>query len=140
MKELLRSSDVVALSWLSAFLADSGIDCEVFDAHISSSLGGQVGFPRRLMVADETMTAPSALSRQRGPPDTICEPARVGRVTVLTQGRAAPLSAVNRILARGDSRNMPVVSRVRTMMRLSEAVLVAGILASLGGSAVCWAR
>lgn len=52
MKELLRSSDVVALSWLGAFLADSGIDCEVFDDHTSSFLG-QFGFPRRLMVADE---------------------------------------------------------------------------------------
>jgi hypothetical protein len=53
MKELLRSGDVVALSWLSAFLSDSGIDCEVFDTHTSTFLGSPLAVQRRLMVADE---------------------------------------------------------------------------------------
>lgn len=66
MKELLRSSDIVALSWFGAFLADSGIDCEVFDTHTSSFLGSPFGFPRRLMVADEDfLRAESLLDEAR---------------------------------------------------------------------------
>jgi hypothetical protein len=52
MKELLRTTDVVRLSWLTALLADAGIDAVVFDTH-TSILEGSIGaIPRRLMVAD----------------------------------------------------------------------------------------
>ena len=53
MKELLRSNDTVRLGWLTAFLADAGIESAIFDTH-TSILEGSVGaIPRRLVVADD---------------------------------------------------------------------------------------
>ena len=52
MKELLRTNDMVKLSWLEALLADAGIDTLVLDHHISV-LEGSIGIlPRRLVVGD----------------------------------------------------------------------------------------
>ena len=53
MKELLRTNDVVPLSWLQAVLADAGIDSVVLDTHTSILEGSIAAIPRRLMVADE---------------------------------------------------------------------------------------
>jgi hypothetical protein len=53
MKELLRTNDVVLLSFASAVLRDAAIEATVLDTH-TSILEGSVGaIPRRLMVADE---------------------------------------------------------------------------------------
>ena len=53
MKELLRTNDIVKLSWAEAVLAEEGIGCVVLDAH-TSVLEGSLGIlPRRLMVADD---------------------------------------------------------------------------------------
>jgi hypothetical protein len=53
MKELLRTNDIVRLSWLEALLADSGIETLVLDHH-TSVVEGSIGIlPRRLMVSDE---------------------------------------------------------------------------------------
>lgn len=53
MKELLRTTDGVLLSWLNALLADAGIAAAVFDTH-TSILEGSIGaIPRRLMVDDD---------------------------------------------------------------------------------------
>ncbi|HET8728225.1 MAG TPA: DUF2007 domain-containing protein [Alphaproteobacteria bacterium] len=50
MKELLRTTDPVRLSWLTALLADAGIEALVLDTH-TSILEGSIGaIPRRLMV------------------------------------------------------------------------------------------
>ena len=35
MKELLRTNDVVKLSWLKALLSDAGIEALVLDQHMS---------------------------------------------------------------------------------------------------------
>ena len=51
MKELLRTNDVVRLSWVQALLADAGIDCLVLDQHTSLVEGSIGAIPRRLMVA-----------------------------------------------------------------------------------------
>jgi hypothetical protein len=52
MKELLRTNDVVRLSWLEALLADAGVETLVLDLH-TSILEGSIGIlPRRLMVSD----------------------------------------------------------------------------------------
>ena len=53
MKELLRSNDVVKLSWLEALLADAGIDMLVLDTHTSIVEGSLGILPRRVMVADD---------------------------------------------------------------------------------------
>jgi len=50
MKELLRTNDVVRLSWVQALLADAGIDSVVLDQHTSLVEGSIGAIPRRLMV------------------------------------------------------------------------------------------
>ena len=52
MKELMRTNDVVRLSWAQARLRDAGIDCLVLDNHTSLVEGSIGAIPRRLMVAD----------------------------------------------------------------------------------------
>jgi hypothetical protein len=51
MKELLRTNDVVRLSWAQALLRDAGIDSVVLDQHTSLVEGSIGAIPRRLMVA-----------------------------------------------------------------------------------------
>ena len=51
MKELLRTNDVVRLSWLQALLRDAGIGCLVLDSHTSLVEGSIGAIPRRLMVS-----------------------------------------------------------------------------------------
>lgn len=53
MKELLRTNDVVLLSFATARLREEGIESVVLDTH-TSILEGSIGaIPRRLMVMDE---------------------------------------------------------------------------------------
>jgi len=52
MRELLRTNDVVRLSWAQAQLRDAGIDCLVLDHHTSLVEGNIGAIPRRLMVAE----------------------------------------------------------------------------------------
>ena len=53
MKELLRTNNVVHLTWLTALLADAGIESAILDTH-TSVLEGSIGaIPRRLMVPDD---------------------------------------------------------------------------------------
>ena len=53
MRELLRSNDLVHLSWARAILAADGIDSVLLDEHVSGVEGSIGAIPRRLMVADE---------------------------------------------------------------------------------------
>lgn len=55
MRELLRSTDLVHLSWARAVLAAEGIECVLLDDHISGVEGSIGAFPRRLMVATEDL-------------------------------------------------------------------------------------
>ena len=52
MKELLRTNDVVRLSWIQALLADAGIECVLLDQHTSLAEGSIGAIQRRLMVAE----------------------------------------------------------------------------------------
>jgi hypothetical protein len=52
MKELLRTNDIVRLSWAQALLRDAGIDSVVLDQHTSLVEGSIGAIPRRLMVAE----------------------------------------------------------------------------------------
>lgn len=66
MKELLRTTDPVRLSWLLALLNDAGIEGIVLDTH-TSILEGSIGaIPRRLMVAEEDHAAACRLLRDAG--------------------------------------------------------------------------
>ena len=53
MRELLRTTDAVRLSWLVALLADAGIEAVIFDTHASIMEGSVGALPRRLMVLAE---------------------------------------------------------------------------------------
>jgi len=55
MKELLRTNDVVRLSWVQALLADAGIECVVLDQHASLVDGSIGAVPRRLMVEERDL-------------------------------------------------------------------------------------
>ncbi len=53
MKELLRTNDVVKLSWIQALLADAGITVILLDVHTSIIEGSVGAIPRRIAVSDE---------------------------------------------------------------------------------------
>ena len=53
MRELVRTNDVVKLSWLQALLADAGIEAIVLDMHTSIIEGSIGAIPRRLAVGEE---------------------------------------------------------------------------------------
>ena len=55
MRELLRSNDLVHLSWAQAALSAAGIESVVLDAHVSGVEGNIGAFPRRLMVEDDLL-------------------------------------------------------------------------------------
>ncbi|MFN4089658.1 MAG: DUF2007 domain-containing protein [Alphaproteobacteria bacterium] len=53
MRELVRSNDVVFLSWLIAAMRAEGIEAVVLDAHTSIVEGSIGAIPRRVMVVEE---------------------------------------------------------------------------------------
>lgn len=53
MKEVLRTNDLVLLSYATHILAEAGIEATVLDAHMSAVEGSIGAFPRRLMVPDD---------------------------------------------------------------------------------------
>jgi hypothetical protein len=66
MKELLRTNDVVKLSWFAALLADSGIETLVLDNH-ASVIDGSIGaVPRRLMVDNDDHARARRVLEQAG--------------------------------------------------------------------------
>ncbi|WP_193370187.1 putative signal transducing protein [Pelagibius marinus] len=66
MKELLRTNDIVKLSWLEALLADAGIETLVLDLH-TSIIEGSIGIlPRRLMVSDDDYLRARLVLRDAG--------------------------------------------------------------------------
>ncbi len=52
MRELVRTNDLVKLSWLQALLEDAGIEVEVLDVYTSVIEGSIGAIPRRLAVAE----------------------------------------------------------------------------------------
>ncbi len=73
MQELLRTNDIVKLSWLQALLADAGIACFVADGHMSIMEGSIGILPRRLMVPSEDHAAAARLVREAGDPPPFSE-------------------------------------------------------------------
>lgn len=66
MTEVYRTSDVVLLSFLSALLADGGIQSVVFDSHISAVEARIGAFPCRLMVPAAEAEAAKTILRESG--------------------------------------------------------------------------
>lgn len=89
MRELLRTTDLVRLSWCRALLAESRIEAIVLDSHTSVLEGSINAIPRRLMVADQDYDAALRLIQEAGEPDGI--PVRVDETAadMLLGGRIA---------------------------------------------------
>ena len=66
MIELLRTNDLVKLSFLDAVLRDAGIEPIVLDQHMSVLEGSAGAIPRRLMVSDEDADAARRILREVG--------------------------------------------------------------------------
>ena len=60
MRELLRTNDLVLLSYASHLLEEEGITPYVFDGHMSAVEGSIGALPRRLMVDDDDFVAAKA--------------------------------------------------------------------------------
>ncbi|WP_303981975.1 DUF2007 domain-containing protein [Dongia mobilis] len=61
MRELVRSGDPVRLSFLTALLADAGIESLILDTHSSVMQGSLDILPQRLMVADDDLVLAQAV-------------------------------------------------------------------------------
>ena len=66
MIELLRSHDLVLLSWVEAYLRDAGIENMLLDYHISVTEGSIGAFNRRMMVLDDDLAEARALLAEAG--------------------------------------------------------------------------
>jgi Putative prokaryotic signal transducing protein len=69
MKELLRTNDLVRLSWTQAMLADAGIETLVLDQHASAVEGSIGAIQRRLMVGERDYRRACALIGAAGEGD-----------------------------------------------------------------------
>ncbi|HUI35733.1 MAG TPA: DUF2007 domain-containing protein [Stellaceae bacterium] len=56
MKELLRTNNIVRLSWVQALLTDAGIGSVILDQHTSLVEGSIGAIQRRLMVDERDHT------------------------------------------------------------------------------------
>jgi hypothetical protein len=66
MTEILRSNDPATIAFATALLRGAGIDCFVFDVHMSV-LEGSIGLlPRRLMVTREDAFGARAVLSDNG--------------------------------------------------------------------------
>ena len=72
MKELLRTNDLVRLSWLQALLSDSQIPSVVLDGHTSVLEGSAIAIPRRLMVGSDDYESAKCLLEAAG--ESVSEP------------------------------------------------------------------
>ena len=66
MKEVLRTNDMVTLSWAQALLTDAGIEHHVFDQYTSAIEGSILAIQRRILVLDEDRERAARLLREAG--------------------------------------------------------------------------
>lgn len=88
MRELLRTTNLVRLSWLQALLAESNIHAVVLDSHMSVLEGSANAIPRRLAVSDGDYQAAVRILEESGElgnerPGRATDGLLGGRVTLL---------------------------------------------------------
>ncbi len=74
MEELLRTNDIVLISYVEALLRDVGIAAFVADQNMSIIEGSLGVLPRRIMVPDDEIDAARKLLREAGIGQEISEP------------------------------------------------------------------
>jgi hypothetical protein len=66
MHELIRTNDLVLLSYVGSLLEDAGVEHLLLDGHMSV-LDGSIGaIPRRLLVGDEDLNRARRILREQG--------------------------------------------------------------------------
>ncbi len=70
MKEVLRTNNLVYLSFAQAVLDEAGIESLVFDTHMSVIEGSIGALPRRLMVDDDEVVRAKAVLAAAEPQGT----------------------------------------------------------------------
>jgi hypothetical protein len=53
MRELIRTNDLVLISYVSHLLQEGGVDFQVLDSHMSAVEGSIGAIPRRIVVPDD---------------------------------------------------------------------------------------
>ena len=71
MRELLRSNEIVFLSWADALLKSEDIEIFVLDGHMSVLEGSAGAILRRVMVADEDYDRARRLLEETGEGDRL---------------------------------------------------------------------
>jgi hypothetical protein len=66
MRVVITSNDVVRLSFLTALLADAGIEAMVLDQHTSVLEGSAGAIPRRLVVSTDDYPRACRILREAG--------------------------------------------------------------------------
>ncbi len=74
LEELLRTNDIVLISYVEALLRDAGIDAFVADQNMSIIEGSLGVLPRRIMVPEDEIDAARKLLREAGIGKEISEP------------------------------------------------------------------
>lgn len=64
VEELLRTNDLVLLSWVEALLADAGIRTYLLDSHTSIVEGSIAALQRRLMVDNADAAAARKIAKE----------------------------------------------------------------------------
>ena len=71
MRELLRSNEIVFLSWAEALLKSEDIEVFVLDGHMSVLEGSAGAIRRRVMVADEDYDRARGVLEEAGEGDRL---------------------------------------------------------------------
>ena len=66
MAELLRTTDIVLLSYVNFLLSEAGIPVLVADAHVSAVEGSIGAFPRRVLIAAEDWDESATILTEAG--------------------------------------------------------------------------
>ena len=66
MVELLRTTDIVLISYVNSLLSEAGIPLLVADVHMSTVEGSIGAFPRRVLVAAEDWEESAAILSEAG--------------------------------------------------------------------------
>ncbi len=74
MAELLRTTDIVLLTYVNSLLSDAGIPVLVADVHVSSVEGSIGAFPRRVLIAAEDWNESAAILTEAGLAAHLAEP------------------------------------------------------------------
>jgi hypothetical protein len=66
MRVIVTSNNMVRLSFLTALLADAGIDAVLLDSHTSVLEGSAGAIPRRLVVSEDDFSQACRILRDAG--------------------------------------------------------------------------